>query len=47
MNYDTSSYLMTVETLLGLACLPCEPGTAEVASMDDLFEAPLAAAPPG
>jgi phosphatidylinositol-3-phosphatase len=44
VNYDTSSYLKTVETLLGLACLPCELGQADVPAMDDMFESPLAAA---
>ncbi|MEO7096351.1 MAG: alkaline phosphatase family protein, partial [Polyangiales bacterium] len=51
VNYDTSSYLKTVETLLGLACLPCDPGQSDVTAMDDMFETRLApqlpVAPPG
>ncbi len=42
VDYDTSSYLKTVETLLGLAHLPCDPARSDVSSMDDMFAAPLA-----
>jgi phosphatidylinositol-3-phosphatase len=50
VDYDTSSYLKTVESLLGLAHLPCDPARSDVSAMDDMFEAPLttevAALPP-
>jgi phospholipase C len=46
VNYDTSSYLKTVESLLGLACIPCESGQPAVSSMDDLFATPLATEAP-
>jgi hypothetical protein len=38
--YDTSSYLLTVQKLLGLDALPCSANPASVQSMDDLFAAP-------
>ena len=41
-RYDTSSYLLTVQKMLGLQSLPCEPDAASVHSMDDLFAVPLA-----
>lgn len=37
IDYDTSSYLKTVEKLMGLAELPCVPTRNEVAAMTDLF----------
>ncbi|HVU51538.1 MAG TPA: alkaline phosphatase family protein [Polyangia bacterium] len=40
--YDTSSYLMTVESMLGLETLPCASDPAKVTPMDDLFDTPLA-----
>jgi phospholipase C len=43
--YDTSSYLKTVENMLGLAELPCSPRADAVPSMSDLFTVPLTAAP--
>lgn len=39
--YDTSSFLLTVEKMLGLDALPCSAKPASVQSMDDLFAAPL------
>jgi phospholipase C len=39
--YDTSSYLMTVESMLGVEPLPCAPQPATVTPMTDLFTAPL------
>jgi phospholipase C len=41
--YDASSYLKTVETLLGVEPLPCDPQGATVPTMDDLFDQPIAA----
>jgi phospholipase C len=38
VEYDTSSYLKTVQSLLGLAPLPCDPDRSQVATMDDLFQ---------
>jgi len=35
--YDTSSYLATVQGMLGLESLPCSPESDAVATMDDLF----------
>jgi acid phosphatase len=39
--YSTSSYLKTVQAILGVAPLPCGSTTTEVPSMDDLFAKPL------
>lgn len=39
--YDTSSYLKTVETMLGVEPLPCADHPEAVSTMDDLFAAPL------
>ncbi len=40
-DYDTSSYLKTVQTILGLEALPCSPTPEAIATMDDLFAIPL------
>jgi phospholipase C len=40
-DYDTSSYLKTVEALLGLPSLPCDAERDTVTRMDDLFTIPL------
>lgn len=40
-DYDTSSYLKTVQAVLGLDALPCAAGADGVAAMDDLFRVPL------
>jgi len=42
-NYDTSSYLKTVQDMLGLAPLPCSPTPEKIATMTDLFTVPVAA----
>ncbi len=41
--YNTSSYLKTVQAILGLEPLPCDPHPEAVQTMDDLFEQPLPA----
>ncbi|HEY0255618.1 MAG TPA: alkaline phosphatase family protein [Kofleriaceae bacterium] len=41
LDYDTSSYLKTVESVLGLGMLPCENMRIGVRSMDDLFGKPI------
>ena len=44
MPYDTSSYLKTVQAILGVEPLPCGgPGADGVSTMDDLFAAPMPA----
>lgn len=45
VDYDTSSYLLTVQKILGLGELPCAEDSARttVSSMDDLFDVPLSA----
>src|SRR5581483_1991963 len=40
-NYDESSYLKTVEAILGMAALPCSSKADAVQTMDDLFRVPL------
>jgi acid phosphatase len=47
VEYDTSSYLKTVQQILGLESLPCDAAAADVSAMDDLFSVPIteAAAP--
>jgi phospholipase C len=45
-DYDTTSYLKTVQTLLGLPPLPCAAAPASVAAMDDLFAVPATASNP-
>jgi phospholipase C len=40
-SYDTSSYLMTVQSMLGLETLPCASAPTKVTPMSDLFSAPL------
>jgi len=41
VDYDTSSYLKTVETILGLEALPCSSDPDAVRAMDELFSVPL------
>ena len=41
VSYDTSSYLKTVQSILGLDALPCSAAPAAVATMTDLFTAAL------
>jgi phospholipase C len=45
-DFDTSSYLKTVQVLLGLPSLPCVPERDDVASMDELFSSPITPLPP-
>ncbi|HEY5949267.1 MAG TPA: alkaline phosphatase family protein [Kofleriaceae bacterium] len=40
-NYDTSSYLKTVQKVLGVEELPCDSTASQVSAMDDLFVMPL------
>jgi phospholipase C len=42
-DYDTSSYLKTVQNILGVSELPCNPDPKTVSAMDDLFTVPLTA----
>jgi hypothetical protein len=42
VEYDTSSYLKTVETVLGLGALPCDSAPEAVETMQDLFSMPMA-----
>jgi phosphatidylinositol-3-phosphatase len=44
-EYDTSSYLKTVQAILALEPLPCDPEPEAVPVMDDLFEIPLPESP--
>jgi hypothetical protein len=44
VDYDTSSYLKTVQAMLGVEPLPCATSADAVSTMDDLFTAPLAPA---
>jgi phospholipase C len=44
-DYDTSSYLKTVESLLGLPALPCDAGREQVDAMSDLFTVSLTEQP--
>ncbi len=39
--YDTSSYLKTVQAILGLEPLPCNATPEAVSTMDDLFAVPM------
>ncbi|HEU4733398.1 MAG TPA: alkaline phosphatase family protein [Kofleriaceae bacterium] len=49
VDYDTSSYLKTVQNILGLGELPCAAATerSTVDSMTDLFSVPMASTTPG
>ena len=42
-DYDTSSYLKTVQSVLGMDALPCDSTPSSVDTMDDLFSVPLVA----
>jgi acid phosphatase len=46
VDYDTSSFLKTVQQMLGLETLPCGDPALTVAAMDDLFTVPLSGAAP-
>ena len=41
VDYDTSSYLMTVENILGIDTLPCSADARTVHAMSDLFAVPM------
>jgi acid phosphatase len=41
VEYDTSAYLKTVQTMLGVEPLPCSPNPETVPTMDDLFTVPM------
>ena len=41
VDYDTSSYLKTVQNILGIESVPCAKDPAAVTAMSDLFVAPL------
>jgi len=43
VDYDTSAYVKTVQSVLGVQPLPCVAETGSVPTMDDLFQVPLAA----
>jgi phospholipase C len=45
VRYDTSSYLLTVQSILGVEPLPCAEDRTAVKSMTDLFTAPVSATP--
>jgi phospholipase C len=44
-DYDTSSYVKTVQAMLGIDALPCDTTAPAVPVMDDLFTVPLGAKP--
>lgn len=44
-HYTTSSFLKTVQALLGVEALPCDPYPDTVPTMDDLFTVPLTLGP--
>ena len=39
--YDTSSFLKTVENILGVEPVPCDPNRDQVKAMTDVFAVPL------
>jgi acid phosphatase len=41
VNYDTSSFLKTVQAMLGIEALPCAADPNAVQTMSDLFTAPM------
>jgi hypothetical protein len=40
-SYDTSSFLLTVQDMLGVQALPCAAQPASVTPMSGLFDVPL------
>lgn len=40
-DYDTSAFLKTVQAILGVEPLPCDPNPSTVPTMNDLFTVPL------
>jgi len=47
VSYDESSFLKTVEAILGVESLPCSTKASTVQTMDDLFSVPLTSTPQG
>jgi hypothetical protein len=45
VSYDESSFLKTVEEILGVQALPCSSDPSSVKAMDDLFSVPLTRSP--
>jgi hypothetical protein len=45
VSYDESSFLKTVEEILGVQALPCSSDPSSVKAMDDLFSVPLTQSP--
>jgi acid phosphatase len=45
--FNASSYLKTVQTILGLQTLPCNPSSDGVQTMDEMFDVSIAPAPKG
>jgi phospholipase C len=43
VDYDTSSYLKTVQMILGVDSLPCDTNGGQIQPMSDLFDVPLTA----
>ena len=41
VSYDTSSYLKTVQNILGVDPLPCAADPNAIAAMSDLFTVPM------
>ena len=46
-SYDTSSYVKTVQAVLGLDELPCAASASAIPAMDELFTVPLTTPPTG
>ncbi|HVU49277.1 MAG TPA: alkaline phosphatase family protein [Polyangia bacterium] len=44
-TYDTSSFLLTVQSMLGVEALPCAAQPGAVSAMNDLFTVPVTAGP--
>jgi hypothetical protein len=45
VDYDTSSYVKTVESMMGLGSLPCDLEASSVNTMGDLFTVSLSGSP--
>ena len=43
--FNASSYLKTVQTILGVQSLPCDPKSDGVQAMDELFDVSIAPSP--
>jgi phosphatidylinositol-3-phosphatase len=44
-DYDTSSYLKSVQAMIGVSALPCDPNATGVEAMNDLFTIPVTTTP--